>query len=269
MSLARTALRLAAIEALNSDPVLDALCEGRVYDSRIADFDHREVVPVIILTTEEGHGEAWSKNNGGAPFNAACDLVLEIAMNVVALDEAGDPILRDGAPMIASPGTDRELEAVLDLIEERAIDVLTVGETDAARLLREAVTRRVLTVKAARFATDQTGEKLAIRLLTLRVELKGEDQRDIRDLPSGPYGLLPEPLRSVANALPEGSGRTTCDLLARYLAPAEEAPPALFRGGSFVYAPQPLDGGTAPDRTADSNAGRTFADALDIPEASS
>ena len=263
MSLARTALRLQAIEALNSDPVIDALVQGRIYDSRIADFDHRELVPVIILTTEEDDAEAWSKNNGGAPFNHVCDLVLEIAMNAIATDDTGTVILQSGAPVIGSPATDRQLEAYLDLIEERAVDILTVGETPAALLLCEAVTRRVPKVKSSRFATDQTGEKLAVRLVTLRVEIKGEDPRDVRDALTGPFAALPDPLRTVAQNLPAGSSALkTCTMLAGALSRDAAEP---FHGMYAVYAPQPLSPDVVPDRAADVAAGHTFAQTLDTP----
>ena len=67
MSLARTALRLAAIAALETHPVIAARCPGRIFDSRVGDFNHREPVPVIIVTTEELHGEPFNPQNGGEP----------------------------------------------------------------------------------------------------------------------------------------------------------------------------------------------------------
>lgn len=257
MSLARTALRLQAIETLNADPVIDHFVQARIYDSRIADFDHREVVPVMVLTTEEDEAEAWSKNNGGAPFNHVCDLVIEIAMNAVSGE--GDE------RAVNYVGTDRELEAVLDLLEERAVEAITVGDTPQAYLLRTAVTRRVPKMKSSRFATDQTGEKLAIRLLTLRVELKGEDQRDARDLVAGPFAHLPEPLRTVAASLPDGSGRQTCVKLNAALDPAPTTEPRTpFRGFDLIHAPQSLDPGTVPDRAHDIASGAIVRDRADI-----
>jgi len=255
MSLARTALRLQAIEALNADPVVDFFVQGRIYDSRIADFDHREPVPVMVLTTEEDEAEAWSKNNGGAPFNHVCDLVIEIAMNAVS--GQGDEMALNYV------GTDRELEAMLDLLEERAVEAITAGETPQAYLLRTAVTRRVPKMKSSRFATDQTGEKLAIRLLTLRVELKGEDQRDVRDVPAGPFAQLPEPLRTVAAGLPEGSGRQTCVKLNAALSAEPRIP---FLGADITHAPQPFDPDIAPDRAHDIATGATVGDRVAIPD---
>ena len=206
MSLARTALRLQAIEALNSDPVILALVQGRVFDSRISALDHREPVPVILVTTEETKGEAWSVQNGGLPFKASCDLIIEIGMNALAeaVDEHGNAVLDgDGAPvqLIARATTDRELEAQLDLIEERAIAILTVGETPAAELLRSAIVRRVPRIASSRFATDQTGEKLAIHLLTLSVDFLNPEDDEPLSPPTGAYASLPEPLRTVGRGL--------------------------------------------------------------------
>lgn len=256
MSLARMACRLQAIEALNSDPAIAALVKGRVFDSRISALDHREPVPVILVTTEETKGEAWSKQNGGAPFDLSCDLVLEIAMNALGGTDA--------EPMVGYVTTDRELEAMLDLLEERAIDVITVGETDAARLLRSAVTRRVPHVASSRFATDQTGEKLAVRLLTLRVELKGEDQRDVTQAAAGPYAVLPEPLRSVALASAAGgSVRETCDLIAASIPAVVETP---FLGADIVVAPNNLAASTPPSKAYDIGAGRFVDTRATIPD---
>ncbi|MCJ2143734.1 hypothetical protein [Methylobacterium sp. E-066] len=265
MSLMRTALRLQAIEALNSDPVIDAMVQGRVYDSRIANFDHREPVPTILLTSEETKGEAWSHQNGGAPFGLSCDLVLEIAMNAVAQVsvEGQDPF-----EAIGYAATDRELEAELDLLEERAIDILTRGETGSAQLLRGAVIKRVPTVACSRFATDQTGEKFAVHLVTLRIELFTPEDADPFAVPTGPYALLPEPLRTIAAASdPDGSVRSTCDLLVRRLSPLPApSEPAPFSGANMILAPQVLDAKDAPDRAADIAAGRTIAIAANAPQ---
>lgn len=204
MSLARTALRIAAVAALNSHPAIDARCAGRVYDSRIGDFDHDELVPVIVVTTEELHGDAVSQQNGGTPFFDECDLVLEIAMTQL--------VSQDGQELIVRSGTDSGMEADLDFIEWCAEQILTTGKTDpraarptpAGRVLTQAVMRRVKRRTSSRFASDDTGQKLAIHLLTFRVELKGETP-DVLNLPTGPFASLPDPLRTVAESLPVGS----------------------------------------------------------------
>lgn len=235
MSLARTALRLQAIEALKSHPVIAARCPGRVFDSRIGDFDHGEPVPVIVVTTEELSGEPANPQNGGAPWLDACDLVLEIAM-AQFMEEGGDTFL-------FRPETDRELEAGLDLLEECADWMITLGRptprarpTPAGVLLRKALTRRVSKRHSSRFASDDTGAKLAIHLLTFRVELKGEEI-DFRALPTGPFAILPDPLRTVARAMPEGSsGQITCRMIADQLALTVQPVPNLAQAVLAVPA---------------------------------
>lgn len=264
MSLNRTALRLQAIEALNSDAVIAAMVAGRVYDSRISAFDHREPVPTILLTTEEMKGEAISHQNGGEPFWLSCDLVLEIAMNAVSEVTVGE-----GEPFeaIAYAATDRELEAQLDLLEHQAVHVLTAGETPAAQLLRDAVVRRVTHVASSRFATDQTGEKFAVHLVTLRVDLLTPEPENPFDVPAGDYAALPVPLRAICEASdPSGSVRGTCDLLLASLTPGgPPSAPAPFTGADMLLAPQVLDAAEAPDRADDTAAGRTVAVSADIP----
>lgn len=258
MTLARTALRLQGVLTLLTDPVIDALCQGRVYDSRIGDFDQREPVPTIILTTEEDDAPAFSKNNGGVPFDHTCDLVLEIAMTMVGTVPNAAGAMVDA---IGNPATDSQLEAYLDLIEHAAVEALTVGETAEARLLRRAVTRRITKCKSSRFATEE-GVRLAIRMVTLTTELKGEDQRDVTIGITGPYATLPEPLRSVARAMPAGfSGRTTCDLLASLIPAATDTP---LRGADIAQAPSDFAAGT-PNRNDDIGAGRIVGQTIDLP----
>jgi hypothetical protein len=320
-ALARTALRLAGVEALNADPVIAALCDGRVYDSRIAELNETDAVPVIVVLTEAMEGEAYGDNNGGPPFNDHCELILDIAYRAIVLPEGKD----DAEPEIGVASTDRELEATLDLLEQRAVEALTVGDSDQSRLVRQ-VTRRISAQKSERFADDNTGVKLAIRQVTLTAELKGEDQRDARVLADpvigaaqpgagnagngtlsfaspaydkwllkgtytviftgatafavtdpngaavgdgivdsgfqrqlyfgiapgstpfaagdvftiavtqGPFAALPEPLRSVCNAMPQGSsGAAICTLLAA----AYGTPAAIefFTGANLTFAP--------------------------------
>lgn len=242
MSLTLTALRLQAIAALNSHPTIAELCDGRVYDSRIGDFDHREPVPVIVVTTEELDGEGFSQN-GGAPFDDRCNLVLEIAMNtLVDLDgEAG--------PAIATPATDGELEATLNLLAWCAEQILTLGRphplaqpTPDGALLMRAVTKSVAKRSVSRFSSDETAERLAIHLVTFLVELKTEEL-DAMNPPGGPFAALPEPLRLVCEAAPAGSGAgVTCRMLAAAL-----AMPSLPRLASAGFTTIPPGGTARPD----------------------
>lgn len=235
MTLARTAVRLQAIELLNADPVVGAACNGRIFDSRLAELSHEEPVPVIVVTTEETKAEGSRLSDSASPTEIACDLVLEIAMDAVAQDA-------DGNVGTFIPATDRELEAALDVIEEAAIAAVIYGQTAPARLMRQAVILGVPEYKSSRFATDDTGEKLAIRLVTLRVRLRSDDP-DILNPPTGPFAGLPNPLRTVAEHLPAGSSAlATCARIAGMLTGQAFVP---FTGVDARISP-------ATDRPADS-----------------
>lgn len=230
MSLARTALRLAAVEALRADPIIAALCGGRVYDSRVADLDAKEPLPAIVVDTGDSQGDAFDAQNGGEPFDEACDLAIEIAMEAVAVDEQGE------AFVVAAPGTDRELAATLDLLTHRAAEVLTVGESSQARLLRKVV-RRCTRKRIEPFKSDETGDKLRIHLVTLTAQLFGEGQGDATVLPGGAYASLPQPLRAVCEAMPAGSsGEAVCLSLTNAL-----SVPTLnkFAGADLTLQPVP------------------------------
>lgn len=221
------ALRLAAIAALEADPVIAQLCPGRVYDSRLPEISHREPMPVIIVATEELEGDAWSANNGGAPFDDRCLLTIEIAMNAIADD--------DGEAGIWIPATDPELAANLDLLQHAVEESLTIGETEAARLLRRTVLRRVNRRTSSHFKTDDTGERLAIRLVTLHAEIASVEPPDAA--PDDDFAALPEPLRSVALSLRPGSGaHLICTTVAAALATVTGAGP--FAGMEMVLAPR-------------------------------
>lgn len=174
-ALARTALRLAGIAALNADPVLTAVCPpSRVFDSRIAVFNETEPVPVIVVLTEEMEGDAYDDTGGGPPFDDKVDLVVEIAIRAIVATDGQD----DATPVIGVPETDSEMEATLDMLEHRALEALTVADTAQSLLVRQAVLRRADKQKSQRFVDDATGAKLAIRQLTLTASLKGEDQQN-------------------------------------------------------------------------------------------
>lgn len=237
MSLARTALRLAVSRDLLADPVIAALCPGRIYDSAMDPLTSENFRPIITITTEDDDGEAFDKQNGGVPFDQTCDLVLEIAMAAKGDGEDADPLI---------PVTDRELEAMLDLVEHRAVEIITVGEGPA---LTRKVSRRVPKFKSSRFPDNENGLRLAIRVVTLSVELKGEDQLDAREVPAGPFANLPDPLRTICKALPAGSsGYLVCEMISGALSPASvdffDGADITMRPDLSTPLPEPAEGET-------------------------
>lgn len=259
MSLARTALRLAAINALCADPVIVAtVTTARVFDSLIEEFEAETLVPTIVVLTEADSGEAFDRQNGGPPFDQTCSLSLEIAMRQTVQDD-------ESTPGLAIPATNAELEASLDLIEEAAVNAITIADTPQAFLIRKAVTRRMVKRESTRFAADGTGVKYAVREVVLTVELKGDDVRNPLDVPTGPFANLPNPLRSVAAALPPDSyGAEICTRIAAVLA----APTSLqFSGANMTFAPKPVVYPAAAPTpiTADPDVPVRFGDTITIP----
>ena len=238
-ALARTALRLAVVNALQADATIAAICADRVFDSRIDDLDAKEPIPVIVIYTEDENGDELSHNNGGPPFRSTVDLVFEISMKATVPSD-------DDAPAdISLPETDRELEIALDLLEQRAIEAVTIADTPQSALIRNFVTRRVRKVRSFRYVVPDTGVKLATRFITLTTELKDYQSDDPTVALSGPFAALPEPLRSVCVALPTDSSGYASGLAiaAKLTAPPV---PTFMTGVDLTYAPQPLTANTTP-----------------------
>ncbi|UDL95503.1 hypothetical protein LGH83_04580 [Lichenihabitans sp. PAMC28606] len=214
MALERTALRLAVIPALNADPIIAAMCAGRIYDSRIDQLSSKEPVPLIVVTTDDESGPAWSVNNGGPPFNLKCDLILEISVRVTVPTDGND------SESLGVLETDRELESALDLLEQRAVDAIAIGDTTQSALVRNTVLRRVSEMKSSRFVSDETGVKLAVRVVTLTAELMNIQPLDPSNSATGSFAVLPDPLRSVCAGLdPTSSGYAVCQSIATRFSP--------------------------------------------------
>lgn len=202
MTLARTALRLCVVEAL-SGSVGDrpTIAQERVYDSRISDFAPEtsldDAKPTIILLTDNDEGEALSQQNGGPPFRRMIEVVLEIGMTQSVKD--GDGFI------VGYPDTDARHEASLDYLEFQAVRRLAYDPAPMSVLFRKIA--RIRKAECHRQVLDDSSVKVAARILTLTCEVS-DDQVHVftasGDQPSG-IDALPEPLRSVAAALPEGS----------------------------------------------------------------
>lgn len=198
MSLTRTALRLAAVNALTGTTAAG----NRVYDSRIADLDPDQIdgsKPILIVLTDADEGQQRDRNNGGPPWDRTVDLVIELAM--VAKDQNGDEYTA------FTPETDGELEATLDVLEQQVEEALAFSHSAASSLFRRLC--RLVGVRSQRQVSDDAHVKFAARQLTYSCSITRIDRPDLFRTPpdSAPTGLdrLPEPLRTVAKALPSGT----------------------------------------------------------------
>lgn len=213
MSLARTALRLTVVEALK-----DATMAGkRVFDSRMDDLSPDQFsgdeLPTAIVLTDMDAGDALSKQNGGPPFHRHAEVSVELGMTQrVRTDdeESSDPEYH-----IFYPNTDARLEAALDLFEFQVLRRLEESDDALPILFRRFW--RITKYECHRQTFDETGVKVACRLLTLTCHGSSDQVRKFNLAGAQPtgYDVLPEPLRSVAGTLPNGSyGRDVCDSIA-------------------------------------------------------
>jgi hypothetical protein len=223
VTLARTAMRLAAINSLqgadtNSGPTI---ANNRVYDSRITDFSPETFVddakPTVIVMTDADEGEQLSRQNGGPPFHRLIDLVFEIG--IVQTQKDGTDFV------VGYPDTDARHEAALDTLEFQISRRLGYDPDASAVLFRKFV--RPQKHECHRQVLDDAGVKIACRILTWTCEVN-DDQVIVYNTANGvPVGLasLPEPLRSVAAAMPAGSsGADVCNAIIAALSPPTVGP---------------------------------------------
>jgi hypothetical protein len=223
MSLVRTALRLAAVNALlgadaNTGPTI---ASNRVYDSRINDFSPEtypdDAKPTVIILTDDDTGDALSDQNGGPPYRRNVKLVFEFAMV-----QGFDVPTADGGTAFAPgyPATDAEHEASLDLLEYQILQRLAYDPASSCSLFRQI--SRSWKYDCHRQVMDDSGVKIAARVLTLDTEVTDDQVMVYRSSDTMPTGLdvLPDPLRTVAKSLPANSlSLAICNAIAAALSP--------------------------------------------------
>lgn len=224
MSLVRTALRMAALNALKgaTDSSGPTIAANRVYDSRISDFSPETYIddakPTVIILTDEDTGDALSMQNGGPPFRRRVDLVFEFAMVKCFDVPTGD----GGTEFVPGyPATDSEHEASLDLLEYQIIKRLAYDPDSKCALFRSI--SRAWKYDCHRQVMDESGVTIAARVLTWQVEVTDDQVKvynpAVDDIPTG-LDILPEPLRKIAYAS-TGTARATCEALAAKLSPMQ------------------------------------------------
>jgi len=206
MSLSRLALRLATLEALRptsslaSDGPWPTLAGKHVYDSRLApleDLSEDEARPIIVVYTDDDDGMSGQKR-GGPPFLMTVDLCFEISVIAKVKGEA-DPAVYE----LAYPFTDPELETSLDLLGAQIFFALLYAP--GGKIWRNVSASRVQGPKSVAYRSSEEAARIARRHMTWKVEVNGEHYDAApASTPSG-LQILPEPLRSVACALPANS----------------------------------------------------------------
>lgn len=238
MTLARTALRLAAVQTLKgAADARPTIAAGRVYDSRIADIEpetfSEDAKPIIIVLTDGDEGEALSKQNGGPPFRRMVDLVLEIAMVQRVKDEDGY--------VVGYPDTDARHEASLDFLEFQIMQALDRSTSAMAIVFRKIA--RIVKEDSHRQTMDESGVKVACRIVTLVCDTVDDDV-PVFQTGSAPAGaaILPRSLQWVAEAMPEGT--SGADVIAGLIANMTAVEVAPLAGIGFKFDANPASGGT-------------------------
>lgn len=218
MSLHRLALRLAAVEALcpaayEATGPYPTLAGSLVYDSRQVPIDQLapdKPRPVLLVYTEEDKGTPWGSGRH-RPDEVLVTLVVEAliaARGTVLID------LPDGSTDtvgVADVGpTDPEHEALLDVLEAQVRYILDARQPAPSAALYRRIAMEVRSVESVPLRDAEKTTRLAFRTISFSVQVKTTEW----PAPGQPAGL-PEPLRTVAEALPEGSyGRRICDRVA-------------------------------------------------------
>lgn len=217
--LSAEAVRLAALEILCPTAALDAgsgfptLAGHRVYDSRevaLQDIDGAETfLPVLSLHTIESgfalRGPMTSVDDTEA--DAVLDIVAELAVSVS--DETG-------SYADAMAGTDPEARLVLSALCSQVRFLL---DRSIAGGLWRRIVKRIIRFEAKTFGVPDLGIHYQRVTMRFHVEIR-DDNFDVV------AGGLPEPIRSVCDALPEGS-YTKAKLLTLAAHFAAEPPTAL------------------------------------------
>ncbi len=244
MSLARLALRLAAYEALCPFASLmtgpwPTLAGKNVFDSRIdliqsddkpTIVEELEGKPLLIVYTEEDVSTPYP----GAkkpPDEQIVHLVVEAMIAATGKVTVPDP--NGGDPVtvgtIQAPITDRQHEAMLDALEAQVRRILD----DRNRMPSAAIfTGQAWEVRQIESYPQRDGDRVtrvAARTLKFHVKVKPDHWPKVpRAIAPTGLDLLPEPLRSVAYALPAGStGLAVCQQTAAWMLPAPSLPPTL------------------------------------------
>jgi len=232
MSFSRFALRLSAIEALcPTGGPYPTIAGKRVYDSRIDliagddDLSSIEPNPLICVYTEDQHALPY----GSAKYPAAenvVTLVLELMIAVRGEVEIDNP---DGESEtvgdIGTPVTDREHEALLDLLEAQAVYLLDPKNMAPSAAIFTKVAWELQSVHSDPQRAADRSVRIAARTVKLHVKVKKEawPPFPVSPAPTG-LALYPEPMATVAAMLPAGSAaRALCTRLAPY-APQPAAP---------------------------------------------
>jgi hypothetical protein len=205
MSLERAALRLATVMALTNGfkAPWPTMAQNRVFDSRqdqIQGLEVGQVVPMIVVYTDDDIGHAIANNQDGPPFDHETHLILEITLGQATEYKADDD--RDPVLVLIPPQSDPELEAAIDALEAQVMRVFRDRGLSTWGQQLGAVINRVKSWDSKRFVDHETSIRLVSRQITVAVRLvQPEDPIIGAGDPS-----IPEPYNGVLQAVIDDNG---------------------------------------------------------------
>lgn len=168
MSLARTILRIAAVQAITGK----TLAGDAVFDSDIDPIDQRvseTPQPLVVVYTDDDQ----STPNGFSDFlqGSQVELVVEVvyAGRASVTMDADGPDGPQEAEVLQLSGRDAANEILLDMIERQVVRTLTAGQGKWSQVFRGVAcncTRRL----SRRGASAEQGVRFAVRQLVLTLE---------------------------------------------------------------------------------------------------
>lgn len=249
MSLNRTALRLAATMALSNGfaAPYPTIAGNRVFDSRqdpIEGISPGDLLPVIVLYTDDDTGDPLSQNNGGPPFDITTNLVIEIAVAMWVREE--------GEAGLVWVQSEPELDAQLDLLESQIKRVFRDGiSTWGAHL--DTVINRITRWSSTRFIERESNTRFAARQIQMQVRLRDDEDADAVISPATATPTIPAPLGPLLQAIIDDDGtyaptaQAMQDMLLGASGMTPIVLPALERV-RFIEAPQAVENGEGTPR---------------------
>lgn len=209
MSLSRLALRLATVEALRPAALVGVtaatwptIAGPRVYDSRLDpmnDLAPGERRPSISVYCELDNADPSGGGAGGPPYTRLIDVVFETSVTGLGADPANP----SAAPTPDFLSNDPQAEAALDLLDYQIRFALHYAPSGV--IWRQLTGRRVLDIESLPHRSSEEGIRLCVRSLRMRVRV-ADDCPDAEPATTpADLARVPDPLKSVFNALGAGS----------------------------------------------------------------
>lgn len=200
MSLERTALRIAAVMALSNgyQAPFPTMAGPMVFDSRIDALQivaGDELVPIILVCTDDTTGINLSENNGGPPFEHEATLSLDLSLGM----KGEDP--DDGSlAQMMQLRTEAELEVRLDFFEAQVVRLLTArGGVWGAEF--DKVARRITTFKSIRYIEADGNARIAARQIQMTVALQQDTSLEQLTVFDVTPDAIPAPLGPLLAAI--------------------------------------------------------------------